>query len=190
VADPDDLDEFDDIARVAARVARKYKRTYWWSEEEDLRQEAWAALLKAVHHWDPRVGAPLEAYLWRAANYALRPFVWKNASIASASYRQLAELFKHHRAQLNESIVDPAPSADEVIEEARWRRAIRKELARIFASDKDGSLAEAVLMAGYKPLQVAHVLDVPVQRVYSASAQIRRRIESDYTLFKLWRNNT
>lgn len=193
---------------AAAKVAAKYKRKYWWTNQDDLQQEAWLAMLKARPNFDGRFGdtpSARQRYLYKAADYSLRPFVWKHLSILSAPESQLHNLFQMgnaggiHTDNYSAHAGSPAsvadavssePIQDELVEEANWHRRVRKRLSALFSKLDDGDLAEAAIMCGTAPADIASAFALPVSRVYAATKRVKMAVQKDQALFDLWKEST
>ena len=191
------LDELqiEDATQAIRQVTSRYKRRYYWTDEEELTQEAWVAVMKALPNWDERFGVDSMArYFYKAAEYALRPFVWKQLSILSAPSQELTELFQH-QLRNNREVEHTSESAqemhplpvDEVVGERLWQDEVAERLFDVFDRLDNGDLAMACLLKERKPSRVARAAGVPVDLVYRATERARREISRDYLLYKLWR---
>lgn len=187
-----DDDVIDDASEAISRVTRMYKRKYWWADEKELRQEAWVAVLKAIPNWDPRFGDnpnSMDRYLWNAANYALRPFVWKQLSILSAPSQELSNLFQHqHPQDANVELNAKPDDTGEALDTKHWEAEVGECLGEVFGRIQNGHLAAACLIREQKPSEVAIEFGVPVAQVYRANMLVKWAIARDYSLFQLWKS--
>lgn len=173
-----------EIRQVSLAVARRYKRRCWWADIDDLTNEAAAAIVKALPNWDPEVGVPVEAYVWRAAAFACKHWLWKNTAPVNASSHSAKELKGIHRVSLKavhsqESDHDPHRDYTDM----EWRQRVKAHLEEIIASTPNGDLAAAVLLEERKPMD----MEADTQRVYKAAAVLRNRLRQSYPLYKLWK---
>lgn len=90
-----------EMQAVVDQVANSYARRCWWAELDDLKQEAWGAVLSAHKSWQPTRG-PLRPYIYRAAALALRRWTLNNSSPVSAPWRDVDGLRGLLRAPVEE----------------------------------------------------------------------------------------
>ena len=173
-----------EIRQLAIAVARRYKRRCWWADLDDLTGEASAAVLKAVPNWDPEVGVPIEAYVWRAAAFACKHWLWKNTAPVNASSHSAKKLKGLHRVGLKE-VRDQASDHDPLREytDMEWRQRVKAHLEEIIATTPNGDLAAAVLLEERRPVE----MEADVQHVYKAAAVLRKRLRQSYPLYQLWK---
>lgn len=130
---------------IARKAAAKYKARCWWTDLDDLVQEATWAVLDARRRFDPEKGR-WDAYAWTAALRWLRGVVWKASAPVSASFHKLAELEGLVRADVaalqSKESMDPDP--DQELSHNQWRSEVRGELRRLL-DDFAGPLRGAVL---------------------------------------------
>ena len=173
-----------EIQQLAMSVARRYKRKCWWADVDDLTNEAAAAVVKALPNWDPEVGVPVEGYVWRAAAFACKHWLWKNTAPVNASSHSAKNLKGIHRVGLRE-IRDQASGCDPYREysDLEWRARVKAHLEELIASTPDGDLAAAVLLEERRPMD----MQADTQHVYKAAAILRNKLRQSYPLYKLWK---
>ena len=173
---------------VARRAAARYKSRCWWAEFDDLHQQALEAALRAERTFDPDVGVPLDAYLWRACVLALRTYTWKQSPVSAPDHK-LTELRGLHRAELTDVTDDRAqePWADKVLSDKQWADRARASIEEALGEQSDKALALRVLLADEKPREVADACDVPIQRVYRATQRARDALGRDLDIYHLWK---
>jgi hypothetical protein len=130
-------EEFLHLADVAA--ARLAKRaTFWWSDKDDLRNEALCAMLGAEHNYDPATGVAPQAYFWKVCVFSLRRYLWRNSSpVSGGAHRPERAYAGLRRAMIDDGahvdderprgavLVYGEPLQDELLDEKRWHeRAI------------------------------------------------------------------
>jgi DNA-directed RNA polymerase specialized sigma24 family protein len=193
----------DDPNHPARRAAKAYKRRCWWASYEDLVQSAFVATTKAETTFDPNVGVPLDAYLFRAAVYALKPVLLKDSSPVSARRCEQHMLKLMMRVDLRNPEGDIMPAddtlADQPASEAEsnpevllprvgWKARVRERLTEILTDTKHTERVLPVLLDEADSCEVAREHDVPVREIYLAAQRARRRIAADLNLWKLWRD--
>lgn len=197
----------DDPKHPARRAARAYKRKCWWTEVDDLVQQAVVATTKAMTTFDPAVGVPLDAYLFRAAVLALKPYILSLSAPVSSSRAQRDQLKGLVRAPVTTtdrgSLDDTRGDAnyrrsdvimrtndddspDIVVSKASITARVQERLHEILTDDKQTERALPVLLGWQSSAEVAEAEGISVQEVYRATLRARRRIESDTVLWQLW----
>lgn len=178
----------DAVIKVARKAARRYARRCWWAEVEDLEQEGALAALRAAKSWDPAVGVPIEAYLWRAAVVAMRTSLWKNSAPVSAPGKKVSELRGAHRADLIPEEHFAPSTPDSLIEEATRADEVFFEVVDAVGHGPDSMLGIEVLLGEKKAREVASARGVAVERVYRAAQEARRAVAEDRACYELWRS--
>lgn len=175
-----------------ADVVGWYSRKYFWADPSDLEQEAWVACLRASKTFKPELGEA-RGYFYTAAKLALRPFVWRQRSLLSASSHDLSSLFGAMTCSLDgekvPELVQQDGCPDAALDQARWKLAIRQRLAAVLDKIDGGKLARALLVEDQKAKAIAIAFDVPVATVYAASRRAKKAVEADCELFQLWRRD-
>lgn len=194
------------IADVAARASKRYARSVFWADPEDLKQQALLAALSAARPglWDERVGVPFEAYVWRACMNSLKTYLWRNSSPVSETDHRLETLRGVHRASLGELNTDDGtavlgtvmeahlesfPEVDELVDQKMWVEEARDQLSFLLIERQGvraAELALRVLIDGEKPSQVAAEASVPPEVVYRASCTAKKHISQNVMLYSLW----
>lgn len=168
---------------VAAQEASRAHRRARWLEVEELIQAASEATLKAVRAFDPRVGTPLQAYLARAASFALRKYVRRLKLPVSLGGNRALEYWPQ-RAELDmvPDVVEP-PDLDKLRHEARVKLAVQRVL-----SGPGAEGARAVLLESDKPRAVAARLGTTAKAISKAAGKYKRRVMEDLECYEAWRN--
>lgn len=181
----------------ARRAARAYARKCWWASYEDLEQEAFRATTQAMRTYDPLVGVPIDAYLFRAAVLALKPMLLRDSAPVSASRRKLDNLKGLRRVSRDmadgvHAVADNAHNPEHVILTAElavdlhaWRQRVRQRLHALL--DGSAKLALPILLDGATSADVAAEAQVPLKEVYNATLKARRRLTNDRQMWSLWR---
>lgn len=183
----------------ARRAAKAYKRRCWWASYEDLVQAAFVATTRAEETFDPGVGVPLDAYLYRAAVYALKPVLLKDSSPVSAKRSEQENLKLQIRVDLRNADGEVIPAEDVLIGEADedinpevllprigWQARVRERLLEILTDTKGTEMVLPVLLDEADSQEVADLNNVSVKTIYLAAQRARRRIASDPDLWNLW----
>ena len=171
--------------QVAQGVARRYCRLCSWASEEDLRQEAVVAALKAEKTWRPDGGAALSSHLYIAALRAVQHALFKASAPVSTCHRteRLAGL-----VGVDVALTDGMPSStvpvDVELHLARWRVQVHGRLNEVLGPDAD--VAGPVLLDDVAPATAAENAGLPVVAVYGVLQRVRRRIRNDHVLQELW----
>ncbi len=175
------------IYTLADRIAGSYARKCWWSDLDDLKQEALVALVRAHQLFDPQVGVPWEAYASLAASRAVARYLLKNSSPVSAPdcHSGATNLVGLLRAPVDENWEDPEPWADALIDDKRWRAKVRMHVQEL-ARQCGGLHAVPVLLDDKQASEVATAKAVPVKQVYKETRRVRDRARCDLTLYELW----
>lgn len=178
-----------EIGRLADAVARRYVRRCSWANEQDLKQEAWAVMLRASQTFDPAVGIDRGAYLWAAAIRGLRNFLWKESAPVSAG-SQFEKLEGLHRAPVDFFMADETPWPDDLLANAEWAVRVRAQLEFLVSTVENGDLARRAIFGEERPVEIAAGSSLPVQTVYKAVTAVKRRVETNAPLWELWREST
>jgi DNA-directed RNA polymerase specialized sigma24 family protein len=175
----------DDIPMIAAK---RYKRSCWWVDVEDLTQEAWTAVLRAKQTFDPAVGVPQDAYLWRAAVVHLKEYVWAQSAPVHAPTGKLRELTGVYGEPLSRTL--PAvQERDEatLTSEISLTTLVRKEVRRTIMRQPRGEIAVDMLLEDYSLAEVCRRHNVGKGAVLSALRAARRALINNIALHRLWR---
>ena len=185
----------------ARRAAKAYKKRCWWASYEDLVQAAFVATTKAETTFDPNVGVPLDAYLFRAAVYALKPVLLRESSPVSARRSEQHMLKLMMRVDLRNPEGDivsaDAALAGELDDESctnpevflpriGWQSRVRERLTDILTDSKHTERVLPVLLDEADSQEVADQHNVSVKEIYLAAQRARRRIAADRDLWTLW----
>jgi hypothetical protein len=186
------MSSLDDIKvrTIAVKVAKRYKRKCWWADLDELTHEAVVAIMEASKpgKWDPDVGVPIEAYVWRAAIFACKHFLWKNSSPVNASTHQEKELRGIHRAEFSKQVIDDQcalvkETPYHAYLEADWRKRVKEQLEKLVVESPEGDLAAAVLLESTQPAD----MEGNLRSVYKARKELHKQIRNSYPLYKLFK---
>jgi len=180
--------KLDKLCRLAAN---RYARRCWWAEQEDLQQEARLAAITASRHFDPTVGVPIEAYVWRALMLSLARYLWAQSSPTSGGSQDPKALKRQTRAPVVDEegdglLIDHNPTPDELLDELRWHRAVQARLPQL-VDKEEYALASQVIFEERKSADVAASAHVSTKRVYSAAGKLRTQASQDVELYSLLR---
>ncbi len=177
-----DRDNLTITFKNAQVVAARYHRRCWWTDEEDLRQQAILEQLKSAETFDPERGI-WQQYSWRVAVNGLRRYVLKQSAPVSAEH-DLNVLKGLQRTDLA-SLADMVHSAGDA-EHDRMLVQIRERVE--FLVGKDGAdFALGMLSEGWTAAEVAKQNGIRVRRVYATIAKVRKALEEDRVLYDMWR---
>jgi len=165
-------------------VARRYKRRCWWADVDELCHEAVVAIMQAIPRWDAEVGVPIQAYVWRAAIFACKHYLWRNSTPVSETHHRRGDLRDVRRAELHDDHASSENVELSVIEQD-WRLRVKAQLELIISDTPNGDLAAAVLLEERSPKECAE--DGNVSAVYRAASILRNRIRSSYPVYGLWK---
>lgn len=182
------LDElYEELDEVAEKVARRYCRRCWWANFDDVKQDAWHAIVQATRPFDPDYGLPFEAYAMRAAFRWVRGPLWKESSPVSSS--NLDKLRGLHRAPIEAIETHEAPNDPErEVALLEWRRHVAKIINHeVSVIDVPMSAVIDVITKERKAAEVASELNISVGQVYRAVARARDEIASSRKLYEEWR---
>ena len=171
-----------ELTEVVRRVASRYQARCWWADLDDLKQEAWVAVLEAKETWDPNFGVPLHGYVWRAASRRLGNYLWEQSVPVSAWKRHGNLLRGVKRASvevLDHVEADPPGEAERV---EQWWEDLSWEVAKVVRAGHNGDVAERILLGREKPADIAEELQWPVHRLWRATHRARKRIRNDIDL--------
>lgn len=156
-----------------------------WIDPAEVTQEVWAAMLDALPGFQADHGAPLGAYLYRAALRAGRSLVW---SLGAPAHVPFVARSKRSAAEACSSRVDAAtlafqpsdePTAEEVTERAERASKLAAIVARKLAKNQNGEAIRAVLFGELEPAEAADAYGLDVRQLYWATANARRMIRAD-----------
>lgn len=173
----------DVILQQADRIAKRYKRRCWWVSEEDVRQEAIEAQLRAVPKFDEQWGRPLCAYLWRAAFIAARRSVLKASAPVTAHYR-LDVLIGLQRAPITE-LTESAYSAQGGDNAERAGRVLTRVVESL--GEKEAALVVGAWVEGWTPEEIAEANGVEPRRVRFALRVLEGKLQRDPILRTMWK---
>jgi DNA-directed RNA polymerase specialized sigma24 family protein len=176
---------------IAARAARRYSYIKW-VDQDDARQEALAAILAAENSFSRNPdGQNVHGYVTRAAQYAVRWFVWSMTSPVKHTNRgRISEQVTVLRRASEDEVAgraSGAPTPEQEVSHGRWAAAVRERLAALMSKDAecDKQIAERVLLDDETPEDVARSEQVPVRAVYVVTQRVRQRIFKDVELLTL-----
>lgn len=171
-----------DFAKIADQVARRYAAKCWWADLNDLRQEAWVAVLEAEQTWRPDGGASRATYAHRAAVLRLRDYLWR-ASKPVTGPRGRGERLRGLRAAPDAVLTwHEAPDPLEVERAERWWAELRELVTAVVLHDRHGKIAARALLGPETAIEIARDIGRSTSLVYERSRQARRRIAEDAEL--------
>lgn len=180
---------------IARRAARRYAH-FRWVDQQDIIQEALLAIVTAERTFAELGddGRNVRGYVMRAAQHAVRWFVWSATSPVKHTDRatigkeasELRRVVSTDGAPLDIPDDDELPH-DKRLALARWRAAVRARFDALTAKDAacDRDIARRVLFDDEAPEDVAQDEQVPVRAVYVVTQRIRTRIYNDEQMLLL-----
>lgn len=170
------IPEFEELEKIAEKSAAYVARDQSRMSIDDLRQEAWVALLSfAVPFYDPALG-PFRPWAWRSI---VRPLVW-------AACRQ--EKPHARREEIERRVdwhVEDAPLEEQV--EARLWRARVVEVIREILEEPGVEPADVLVLSQERTVvEHAKIRDEPPGRVRKRCAELRTRIARSSEVRRLY----
>jgi len=166
--------------RLIRVVARRYARRCWWASVADLEQAGWIAALTALPSFDPQVGVPLEAYVFRAVVYAMRRALWADSAPTSGGWHRPELQRTAQRAPLTDSLVPTAPSPEDEVLEAAWSAQVRERL-----NDLGNPVLTDLILGRITHEQAAASLGCSRTYLYRSLERLRREAGEDSALWHL-----
>lgn len=174
------------ILRKAAECTAAQHAVYcYWLELDDLRQEAWVAVLEAERTWRPDGGASLGTYTSRAASRRLRRFIWEQrAPVTGPQHRPeaLRGISRAPEVVLADRSHDPLA----VEREERWWAKLRKMVRRAYRDGPRGDVALQLLLRASRRRkaseEIAAEIGMSKYTVLRASGAARRRVRGDHEI--------
>lgn len=186
------------VQSIAERAARHFRRKVWWAPWDDMVQEGLMAIHQASHTFDPETGCAWDGYAYRAAYVAIRAYLWRTSHPVCANREdrpQLKSCKFHILSSDGEQLrgrplgasswwvvesTDAHP-VDELCQASRENRIMRR-LFELADGVKNGRAALRHLM------NEQNARGGTPKEVYTAAYRLKRKIENDYELYKLWDN--
>lgn len=194
----------DRIAKVysnATKATKRYKRKVFWAPEEDMKQEAIVAQLKAAQTFDPSKGTfdidnydeedHFGAFTWGVAVKSIKRFLCKMSAPVSAQHR--VDVLKGilHEPLMEGSEENPelphlAQTPEIIQQQIALSKRVRERLWEILTRE-ESAFAVAVFQEDVEPIEIAEFHGVDPQTVYKAISQIKKKLSRDSRLFEIWR---
>lgn len=168
---------------VVHGVAHWYAARCWWADLNDLKQEAWVAVLDAQQRgtYRPARGSKA-AYYQRVAVFCLKEYLWRQSSPVTGRRGHGKKMAGMHRAPIGALHAHEAAVAAEMEAIEQWWAGMSEAVRQLVRNGNGGDIAARVLLAREKPADIATELRCPVHRVWRASSQARKRIKADLDL--------
>lgn len=191
----------------AAKATKRYKRKVFWAPEEDMRQEAIVAQLKAAQTFDPSKGTfdidnydeedHFGAFTWGVAVKSIKRFLCKMSAPVSAQHRvdvlkgilheplfQSAGVGRGVRE--NPELPHETQTPEIIQQQISVSKRVRERLWEILTRE-ESAFAVAVFQEDVEPIEIAEFHGVDPQLVYKAISQIKKKLSRDSRLFEIWR---
>lgn len=171
------------LSRIAGETSHTYHRTHPWLDREELKQEAWVAMLQALPLHAPESG-PLAAYLATCAYRACKRLCWRmsvpaNVPASSATPQKIARL---RASTVEESALAVVPEAQgtaaEQMETIEQREALAQLVADCLAQEREPDAIRAVIYGEMPAREAAIAFDVPVARLYKRTEKVRAKLRA------------
>ena len=166
-------------------AAAWYARRCWWIDLEDLRQEAWMAVLEAQERPTFDKCRSLEdqaGYMYQVAIFKLKEYVWSQSSPVTGPKGRRNKLRGTYRAPLSALYNRAADDPSTAEAEERWWAELSEAVQQIVRTGPRGGVAARVLPDREKPALVAEAERLSIYQVWHASSNARRRIKADLDL--------
>jgi len=170
------------IDALVSKAAWRYAKRCWWADVAELKQAGWTAVMDCLPRFDPDCGLPLEAFLWGAAEKAMKRQLWHDSSPTSGGWHRPERDRVQQRAPLSVHAEDSAPRPDDALAEKQWRRSVRARLHELV-----DPLTVALLLGEVDTAEAAAVQGVQVASVYRQSHHARCTVSHDRKLYELLR---
>jgi len=187
---PEGVARRDEMLRIADSVARLYYDRLvsahvfgggreGWISRDDLRNEAFCALLTAeARGWNTSRGC-----LWRAATIHLMEYLYRAGAPVCEAKGRLKSLATAGRADAE--VAEHVPAAgtpEEALAQHQWTRMVADRLAAILSKHP----VAAAVLHGARPQDVARARRSGRMTVYRAADRARRALRADEGLARLW----
>lgn len=169
------------MQKVVDKVAHWYSARSWWADLNDLKQEAWVAVLESRRTYNPELGAE-EPHARKAAWYRVRDYLWTHSAPVTGRKHHGECLRGMHRAPLTSLVRHTAYDPMEDPEIELWWAEMSQIVRQVVRSGHNGEIAERVLIHREKPAAIAAALGCPIHRVHRASSDARKRVKNDMEL--------
>lgn len=173
------------LAEVVDEVTRRYRSrmraaaNVWWADVDDMKQEAWLAVLEAQQTHDPARGVELSWYAWRAALYAVKNMTWRMSSAAHVPQKKQQLARELRRVPVDNEAPAIDRTADEKLHDLRWQKAVEQQVNQALLQAPHGAALKRILINGEKPVDVAADLGMDVTALWRATGNVRRRMKID-----------
>lgn len=176
-------DMFALLSRIAGETSHTYHRTHPWLDREELKQEAWVAMLQAMPLHVAESG-PLAAYLATCAYRACKRLCWRmsvpaNVPMSSATPQKIARL---RASTVEESALEVLPgnqgTAAEQLESIEQREALAQLVAECLAQEREPDAIRAVIYGEMPAREAAETFNVPVQVIYRRTEKVRAKLRA------------
>ena len=151
------------LARVATR---RYSRRLQECQQEDIEQEACAAMLRAVERHQAARGTTEAQYLYPVARRTAVQWCWRYLGPVSQRWDRNAGMT--FGVDLDEDAPEQRPTPESEVD----RRRLAARLSAILAGHPIG----ASVLLGERPAHVAARLGRPVREIYAATERARRQL--------------
>lgn len=168
---------FEEMNRAAEVAAAKVKPQSLL-EFEELRQEAWVAVLECTARFQPEFGVPFPGYACKAGVYACQRASWM--AIRDHARQALLELDQFNNP-------DHEEDAGTAFTRREWKKGIRLEVRRILTEPGIDPDAFRLVLRDATAGEIAAEKGCSTQKVYNDSWEIRRRLKASPILRRLWR---
>jgi len=175
-----------DYQRLVIKIARAYKRKCWWADEDDMRQEANLAIVKACRSYDAEKG-DFERYAWRAAKCAIQNWLLEASAPVTAPQDQLFELVGLHRAELHDEAWTTTCHMEAMLDEKHRAVKLRYALLNLCEGELERDVAWGLFIREDKSAELSATLGVPTPVIYRVAERLRRRVMGNRALYNLWK---
>lgn len=171
--------------KAAQRVARHYASRWWWIDIREIEQEAYTLALEAEASLREPAHNPT-GFLLRAISRPLIVWLWKQSKPISvtryaAQNRKRAGFVNFVEYEV-ESFVEDEQSSE--LCKIEWIISVQQRI-RALLDQHDGDALQ-ILTGDVRPRELADESAIEIRQVYNLARRVRRRLEADVELQRLW----
>lgn len=169
------------LSREARRASLAIHRRYA-VPLDDLRQEAWAAMLSALPSYRDESG-PFGAYLYAVALSACQRYAWKAACLTAAPRRKAAQEIARQKATCVdvEAPLDaaPMPTPFDALDASERAQGLARLIGEHLAAYEASGAVLAVLSGEATSAEAAQLSGLPVARLYYLTKRAKASMRHD-----------
>lgn len=189
----------DQMAGIAKAVARRYHTRCWWTDLEDLEQQAWVVVLEVLRKYAPQTEAgeldrkAFGSWAYVAAMKQLSRYIWRQSAPVSASDHDVSKLAGLHRAEVPEDMLAFAADPEQAYAAAEIKHRAKEHVASLYSymtgepPDEWSDAVVQIYMQDREPTEVAHDEVLDRRGIYKTTEHMRALMRRDRWLRRLAR---